>query len=855
MVNVLIPKTIFQIKNFKQPKFILDKLESFSIGWNYIHFDDSNNIIEFIKNNLLEDLIDISSNIILINNSPIKLEFFIYYYLYQNGGVYLNSDSILNKNIDNIINELSSFYVESCITKLVFNGFIGTIPKNKIFLNVLQKMYNMIILDNYSNYQEMLKDFYRDILINENILTKIFTEDINSEYCKILDNNEQIVTHYYNNDFNNKYNIYNSIETYKYFNKPKELIKIGITIMLPKRAIELFINGLNQNIFYLCELLLNIGYDCRFVVNDDVINNIDQNELDVMLYDKRIKIIKLTEIFKEELDILIIMGNILHDSIIKLLKKTKTIVLGYFCGNSYIIDSEIILYKYGNFSKGTFQYLLDDHTQLYDEIWSIPQMANTNIHYWKTFHRCNTIEVPFVWSNKGINMLEQICNKPYEYYLYKNNNKEKKIAVFEPSISIMKWCLPPLLVCENAYRQLKDKSIINNVYLNNVLTRGEAFNNEAFNMMVESLDLKRDNKCSLEYRYNSLDFLKGYADICVSHSWENGLNYLYLDLAWMGWPVLHNGHLCKDVGYYYDQFNYEEGGNMLVNILNNHDNNINEYLQRNRKAIDRYLPSNKDLQNHYEDIINKLLHNNKQKYGIKLNHEIIVKSVIPEIPLNIFQVWHSNDLLPSIKECSQEIQKLNPEFNYYLFNEESCREFIKQNFQDNVLYAFDNLIPYAFKFDLWRYCILYLKGGIYLDIKYKPLNSFKFINLIDKEYFCEDIEESFKGVYNAFIICKPRNILMLNAINKIVEHVLTKNYCNYGLEVSGPLMLKKLINDNNIKINITDLHLYSDKIEDNKLIIYNNDKPILRMHENYRNEQLSNGKHWAYQYMHSEIFK
>jgi hypothetical protein len=98
-----------------------------------------------------------------------------------------------------------------------------------------------------------------------------------------------------------------------------------------------------------------------------------------------------------------------------------------------------------------------------------------------------------------------------------------------------------------------------------------------------------------------------YADIAVSHQWENPLNYLYFDLAWMGWPIVHNAHLCKDVGYYYDEFNYEEGGNVLNSVIENHDKNTENYIKENRKILDRYLPSNVELQKQYLGLITNLL--------------------------------------------------------------------------------------------------------------------------------------------------------------------------------------------------------------------------------------------------------
>jgi len=144
------------------------------------------------------------------------------------------------------------------------------------------------------------------------------------------------------------------------------------------------------------------------------------------------------------------------------------------------------------------------------------------------------------------------------------------------------------------------------------------------------------------------------------------------------------------------------------------------------------------------------------------------------VPPNIFQTWHTKQLPPMMFKSIQQIKKNNPRFNYFLFDDNDCREFIKNNFSQDILNAYDSLIPGAYKADLWRYCVLYKFGGIYLDIKYIPVNGFKFINLLEQEHWPLDINK--KNIYNALLICKPRNEILLKAINQIVENVKNKYY-------------------------------------------------------------------------------
>jgi hypothetical protein len=56
-----------------------------------------------------------------------------------------------------------------------------------------------------------------------------------------------------------------------------------------------------------------------------------------------------------------------------------------------------------------------------------------------------------------------------------------------------------------------------------------------------------------------------------------------------------------------------------------------------------------------------------------------------------------------------------------------------------------------------------------MDIKYNCVNGFKFISLTEKEYFVRDRPED--CVYTALISCLPKNQIMLNCINKIVENI------------------------------------------------------------------------------------
>ena len=254
------------------------------------------------------------------------------------------------------------------------------------------------------------------------------------------------------------------------------------------------------------------------------------------------------------------------------------------------------------------------------------------------------------------------------------------------------------------------------------------------------------------------------------------------------------------------------------------------------------------------DIVDKVYGKNgiydKLKTIKSNNFEIkdFYKSVIP---LNIYLTWSTKKLPIKMQENVDRMRIVNPEFNIQLFDDNDCRKFIQNNFPEDILIAYDTLKPGAYKADLWRLCILYINGGIYIDIKFNCINNFKFIALTEKEHFVLDRpgffwKEGEIGIYNALLVVKPKNILFLRCINKISENVKNKYYGNSDLYPTGPGLIGeeyvKMLRENELTMNIQselnklDLCMDAHIIMNNYAIIFNN-VIILKNYKEYRTEQ------------------
>ena len=126
---------------------------------------------------------------------------------------------------------------------------------------------------------------------------------------------------------------------------------------------------------------------------------------------------------------------------------------------------------------------------------------------------------------------------------------------------------------------------------------------------IKTFDLFKDGKITAEARYQTAYVLTQHLDVLVCHQILNPLNYLYLDAAYLGYPVLHNAYMCEDLGYYYEGSNTIEGAKMLSHILENHDKNLDSYNEKNDLVLQRYHTENEDLIEAYDTLIENLWKN------------------------------------------------------------------------------------------------------------------------------------------------------------------------------------------------------------------------------------------------------
>ena len=225
---------------------------------------------------------------------------------------------------------------------------------------------------------------------------------------------------------------------------------------------------------------------------------------------------------------------------------------------------------------------------------------------------------------------------------------------------------------------------------------------------------------------------------------------------------------------------------------------------------------------------------------IKIKKRFYKNSLIPKY---IYQTYESNNYHNFMHYNSvQSFLDLNPNYTYEFFDDKKCDNFIKNNFEDYVYQTYKKLYPSAYKADLFRYCLIYKKGGCYFDNKYIPrVNLDEFINENDKNIFCLDTKEDL--MFNSLIISIANESYFLNLINNIVYNVRNKYYGKCPLDPTGPRLFYKHTKNKTIKFK----HVIDNPKKDyknSKVVLLNTNKTVFNTHykgyyynKNHRNKE------------------
>ena len=143
-----------------------------------------------------------------------------------------------------------------------------------------------------------------------------------------------------------------------------------------------------------------------------------------------------------------------------------------------------------------------------------------------------------------------------------------------------------------------------------------------------------------------------------------------------------------------------------------------------------------------------------------------------------------------------------PEIEQKLFTNFSIKELLKAHFGDEVKRAFESLVPYAYKADLARYCIMYVYGGVYADIGIRCIRSWHRFNLnpnfemskCNQLYIFSDFGgQNPVDVVNGMFAASAGHPALAKAIEMVCKNVRNRYYGQSPLCPTGPTLFSNAI--------------------------------------------------------------
>lgn len=371
-------------------------------------------------------------------------------------------------------------------------------------------------------------------------------------------------------------------------------LNVGLTVQINDKKDSFWVNGIKQNAVTLREMFAL----CPNVASAKLVNLGSLRDYEGSVWNEYKENLTDFNTFVENGDVLITATVTPTPEMTETCGRKNIPIVKHIMGNEMGLFVAHCIYEFEN------QFNSYNKRKNYKAVWISPHIYEHNRSFFEIVTDSPASIGPYVWTDKFINEHAKGYKERYgnEALYEPSDKKEKRISVFEPNIGYEKTCILPVVALEKLYDKNPDL-----IEFANIFGSDNIKNKKIFVEFATSLNINKGKKLFFEGRYPIVWALKAHTDIMLAHQHDLSLNYAYFDAAWLGYPVVHNAHMIKDLGFYYSKWDGDKAASKLEDVILNFDEKYHgDYLKRSRKYIRKFFWNHPRNVEGYANLLDKV---------------------------------------------------------------------------------------------------------------------------------------------------------------------------------------------------------------------------------------------------------
>ena len=365
--------------------------------------------------------------------------------------------------------------------------------------------------------------------------------------------------------------------------------KLGIVIY---NNAYLFANGIVQNAYFLHQCCEAMGYTCQLLCPEPSPVPFDHKGLSLK------QITTDESIFNpSEYHTIVIFTSPISNEMYTLLKKHRVGVIIFVCGNNYMYDQE----QFVNGIKGTRTSYMAKDIQA-DEQWLIPSYYHA-LDYMEIVRKKPAYLAPHLWSPEIVRYYTPSVIKQPEsalfYSVEKRRSNKISIVIMEPNQNLFKTAWTPIVAAEKLHTMHPE--LIEFVYVFNFPSHPQAYNmTKALSLDSKIRKFERKSIAEVMYFFNNQP---ESMPIFVSHQVLNELNYLYYELLYYGFPLVHNSTMLDGCGYFFPENSISKCAEQIMSAHKHHNMGVETYKEKAKEYLKRVDPLDPGVQKIFDQFL------------------------------------------------------------------------------------------------------------------------------------------------------------------------------------------------------------------------------------------------------------